>query len=675
MKKILKKWIIALTAAILTVSTCAMPITAMASAVSNKTVDPAAARTDFYEAVDGDTIAAMKIPADKSSIIELAIKQDTVDQQMKDYIKGCAASLSSYPKNSDQYRIGALYQCIMDTNGRDAYGMGQTVTGMLQKIDAASSTQELMVLAMQMDRDYEIASLITAGYSSDSRNNKINLLDVEGGCQILSKEVWGSDSSYGTAHRTYIQEYLAALAEDFGEDKETASAEAAELCSVYPVLMSTKQNKADYYNPSNTYNVFKVSDLTGFFGDTLPMDEFCRIYAAEPTDRINITDVGYINALGQLIQQGNLPLLKLMMRYMIYLFCSDVTLTSAQQAGIEYSQKASGAEEPQSVEKLAVSNVESLLSDQCSRAYYENFYDKASTPIVRSMVDKIIALYKMRIQNLDWMQPETKKGAIEKLDNMGVHIGFGGKWPDDIDLVQIAAPADGGNLIDNILTLYKTEQDYSFSRKDVPADRNVWNGINTFTINAFYRPSDNSINIPAAILQDPVFSTQASEEENLGAIGTVIGHELTHAFDTNGAKYDASGNYRNWWTDADLEQFDARAKKVAAYYDGFTAYGYPVHGEQTVTEDIADLGGVSIVTQLAVSEGLDLKKIYQSFAYIWAAKFNEESAKSHSISDIHAPAKTRVNAVLSTIPEFYETYGVVPGDGMYKAPEERASIW
>jgi putative endopeptidase len=383
----------------------------------------------------------------------------------------------------------------------------------------------------------------------------------------------------------------------------------------------------------------------------------------------------YINALGQLIQQGNLPLLKLMMRYMIYLFCSDVTLTSAQQAGIEYSQKASGAEEPQSVEKLAVSNVESLLSDQCSRAYYENFYDKASTPIVRSMVDKIIALYKMRIQNLDWMQPETKKGAIEKLDNMGVHIGFGGKWPDDIDLVQIAAPADGGNLIDNILTLYKTEQDYSFSRKDVPADRNVWNGINTFTINAFYRPSDNSINIPAAILQDPVFSTQASEEENLGAIGTVIGHELTHAFDTNGAKYDASGNYRNWWTDADLEQFDARAKKVAAYYDGFTAYGYPVHGEQTVTEDIADLGGVSIVTQLAVSEGLDLKKIYQSFAYIWAAKFNEESAKSHSISDIHAPAKTRVNAVLSTIPEFYETYGVVPGDGMYKAPEERASIW
>lgn len=258
---------------------------------------------------------------------------------------------------------------------------------------------------------------------------------------------------------------------------------------------------------------------------------------------------------------------------------------------------------------------------------------------------------------------------------MRVHIGFAGKWPDDIDLVQIAAPADGGNLIDNILILFKTERDYSFSRKDVPADRDVWNGVSTFTINAYYNPSDNSINIPAAILQDPVFSTQASEEENLGTIGTVIGHELTHAFDTNGAKYDASGNYRNWWTDADLEQFEARAQKVADYYDGFSAYGYPVHGEQTVTENIADLGGVSIVTQLAVSEGLDLKKIYQSYANIWAAKFNEEAAKSRSLSDIHAPAKTRVNAVLSTIPEFYETYGVVPGDGMYKAPEERASIW
>ena len=235
-------------------------------------------------------------------------------------------------------------------------------------------------------------------------------------------------------------------------------------------------------------------------------------------------------------------------------------------------------------------------------------------------------------------------------------------------------PEEGGLYVDNLMEIAHVQMEQVFQTKDEPVDKSEWL-VYPQEVNAYYDTSTNSITILAGILQEPFYDPDAEPEENLGKIGAVIGHEITHAFDSAGAQYDAEGNIRNWWTDEDLEYFQELSQKVTDYYDGMEIAGLEVNGEQTVTENIADLGGLSCVLEIAEQNGYDLKTVMESWASLWAEELRPEALSNQIATDVHSPGKIRVNAVLSAMDQFYDVCGIEEGDGMYYPPEERPGIW
>lgn len=665
-----KRWLSFLTAAALAVGLLVNP-----AAVQAAPADQGALRQDFYEAVNGDDIAAMEIPADASSTGRFHKIQDRIDDQMEELITGYAQDLSAYDKNSDEYKLGALYQCAVDTATRDAYGLGSTVENIIARIETAADVEELLTISLEVGREYNLGSLVSAGYTIDSKNVEETILTVNTISLPLSKAYWtGTDQTSTAVKQSYLQ-LLSDLYQIHGKSASEADAVAARIGNLFAALAPAASNPEDYYNPDKMYNIYQVSDLPGFFGGKLPLEKLCSLFEAEPEDAVLISEPAWMMAVGSVMTEENLPLLKELVLCGFYASLASVTDMQSLDVSQTFEQTLNGAEEKMSLEKYALSNVMSMLPDFSSRIYVEKCFDASVKAGVEAMTRQILALYRERILNLTWMQEETKEEAVKKIDTMGVNVVGPDEWPEYMDSIQIVSPAEGGSLIDNYLNIRSVAMEDNIAGKDKPTEPDSWEGTVTYEVNAFYNPSGNCIYLPAAILQGEFYDSEASEAQNLGGIGTVIGHEISHAFDNSGALYDEKGNYRNWWTEEDFAVFNQLSQKVVDYYNGYEAYGLPVNGSQTLGENIADLGGVSVVTQLARQKGLDLSEVYEQYARIWALKSTPEYQYLAAMTDVHAPNTVRVNAVLSAMPEFYEIYGVVPGDGMYQAPENRPAIW
>ena len=665
-----KRWLSFLTAAALAVGLLVNP-----AAVQAAPADQGALRQDFYEAVNGDDIAAMEIPADASSTGRFDEVQEQIQDQMEALITGYAQDLSAYDKNSDEYKLGALYQCAVDTATRDAYGLGSTVENIIARIETAEDVEELLTISLEACREYDLGSLVSASYMIDIKNVEEALLAVGTISIPIYKAYWtGTDQTSAEARQVY-RKLLSELYQIHGKSASEADAIAARLGNLFTALAPAASNPEDYYNPDKMYNIYQVSDLPEFFGGKLPLETLCSLFEAEPDDRVIVMEPVWMMAVGSVMTEENLSLLKELMIGELYTALASAIDTQSLDAYQSYEQVLNGTEEKMSLEKSALSETMSMLNNFASRIYVEKCFDPSIRADVEAMTKEILDVYRERILNLTWMQEETRREAVKKIDTMGVNVVGPDEWPEYMDCIQIVPPAEGGSLIDNYLNIRSVIIEDNIAGKDRPTEPDSWEGTATYEVNAFYNSSGNCIYLPAAILQGEFYDSDASEAQNLGGIGAVIGHEISHAFDNSGALYDEKGNYSNWWTEEDFAVFDQLSQKVVDYYNGYEAYGLPVNGAQTLGENIADLGGVSAVTQLARQKGLDLSEVYEQYARIWAQKSTPEYQYLAAMADVHAPGPVRVNAVLSAMPEFYEIYGVVPGDGVYQAPENRPAIW
>ena len=274
------------------------------------------------------------------------------------------------------------------------------------------------------------------------------------------------------------------------------------------------------------------------------------------------------------------------------------------------------------------------------------------------------------------MSAETKAKAVKKLDTMGVKVGYPDSWESCLDHAEIKSPAEGGSFFSNVIAIQMAmKQDVLAHQNDAP-DKSEWI-MTPFTVNACYNPSANDITFPAAILQSPLYDVNASREENLGGIGYIIAHEITHAFDNNGAKFDENGSAADWWTAEDYAAFRQKCQAVAEWYDGQEAYpGIACSGALTISENVADLGAAKCIVAAAKKlDHPDLDKLFRAVANTWASTTSRQMREYLAVTDVHAPDKLRCNRVLQTLPEFYTTYGIRPGDGMWTAPETRVSVW
>ena len=662
----MKKILYALTAALLLMYGCA-------NETGKSTVSSAAPdlKDDFYESVNYDQLSSWVISADESSISHFTKMIDTNYERLNGLIKQAVSSNPVKETDKDEYNIKALYETAADWETRNTSGFGD-LQSYLDRIDGAATISDLLKINMEMNRTYGITPIFSISVGPDLINAKKYSYYL-GVNFALSRENWTSENDL---FRTSFTEFLKNLWILNGTQQQEAEEIVSEVTNMMLEIAKKALTISDSSNPDKIYNPFPMSDIPAKLNNSIILDDLLQYYEAGAGDTVIIMDTGALNKLAEYLTGKNLPLLKNYIKSLIYMQYSNVVGLESYKAYLTYSAQISGSTEIKSVEKSINEQLQNELFFELGRMYAAKYVSPKIQTNIRNMITEIQNIYRQRLNNLSWMSAETKAAAQNKLEKMKVIVGYDetGVWPQDLYEFYYTAKNEGGIFINNILSAKKANADYTFKSKNEPVrDDIVVEGPQT--VNAFYSPSNNSIMILAGILQSPIYSIDASPEENAGGIGTIIAHEITHAFDNNGAKYDADGNFANWWQESDFQKFNELTEKVINYYNTYEIKGYPINGTLTLSENIADLGAVSCITEYALNKGYDLSKVYTAYGKIWATKKTDASEISAILNDTHSPAKIRVNAVLSAMDKFYEVFDIQIGNGMYKAPEERPSIW
>lgn len=660
----MKKILYALTAALLLMYGCA-------NEKDNNTSAAAAPdlKDDFYESVNYDQLSSWVISADESSISHFTKMIDTNYERLNSLIQ---QAVSSNPvKGTDEYNVKALYETATDWEKRNTSGFGY-LESYLDRIDEAVTIYDLLKINMEMNRTYGITPIFSISVGPDLINAKKYSYYL-GVNFALSRENWTSENDL---FRSSFTEFLKNLWILNGTQQQEAEQIVSEVTNMMLEIAKMALTISESSNPDKIYNPCPMSDIPAKLNNSIKLDDLLRYYEAGADDTVIITDTGALNKLAEYLTGNNLPLLKNYIKSLIYIQYSNVVGLESYKAYLTYSAQISGSTEIKSVEKSINEQLQNELFFELGRMYAAKYVSEEIQTNIRNMITEIQDIYRQRLNNLSWMSAETKEAALNKLEKMKVIVGYDetGVWPQNLYEFYYTPKNEGGIFINNILSAKKANMDYSFKSKNEPV-RNDILVEGPQTVNAFYSPSNNSIMILAGILQSPIYSTDASPEENAGGIGTIIAHEITHAFDNNGAKYDADGNFANWWQESDFQKFNELTEKVINYYNTYEINGYQINGTLTLSENIADLGAVSCITEYALKKEYDLSKVYTAYGKMWATKKTDASEISAILNDTHSPAKIRVNAVLSAMDKFYEVFDIQIGNGMYKAPEERPSIW
>lgn len=621
-----------------------------ASDSSAEASDPA---DNFYDSVNHEQLAAWSIPEDKSSYGTFVVMENAKDER----------------------RIAALYLTGKDQKTRDQGGFGE-VEALLSQIREAKTVEELLRVTGQFNRDTHKYIFLTGfQISSDLEDSNQKMIMQPGVDTGISREEWLAEEEEDQKAAQYFKEYTQQLFELNGASEKEAAKKTEAVCAMMREIAKAGLSLAEMYDPEKTSNVYLVSELPEAFPGVFTAEMLEEVWGFAPEERVNVVDVGALKKLAEYLTEENLPLLRDYVLSTVYRNFAAYTTTDMREATLSYDQKLGGQPGKKSEEEVLRLQISSgAVEFECGRLYAQAYSSEETKNDVTGLIHEVIDVYRKRLTELDWLGEETRKQAIEKLEAIDIRAAYPEVWEQDRYTAELKRPEDGGLYIDNQLALIKAQADYAYKTRHDPVEKEYWVSAPQ-TVNAYYDPSANSITILSGILQAPFYDPEASREENLGGIGFVIAHEISHAFDTSGAQYDKNGNLADWWTKEDKETFSRLANDVIAYYDRMGERFGRVNGTQTVTENIADLGAISAVTELAKAEKLDLKKLQTAYAKCWAELVRPEYAALRYLSDTHAPNILRVNAVLAATDAFYETFEVKEGDGMYVAPKERPRIW
>ena len=559
----------------------------------------------------------------------------------------------------------------MDAEGREKAGVAP-IQKYLDAIESAKTLDELVSVDAQMQKELGLSMLLGFGLTTDlaDSSRRIAAFSLIGAGMDKDFYVNGAD-----AQRSAYTTYLTSLLTLSGLGVDEAAQRVAAFYDAEAAISAASLDPQDYSNVDKTYNLFTLGELKALLPN-VDLDAVLTASGIENAERIMVSDVGALKAAAALYDDAHLALLKTAARLALLQSVATSLNQGFMDAYFDFVLGYYGVDARQSNEQIAAQQVQALLADYLSRAYVDEYFSAKAKADVEEMIGEFIAIYKERILAQDWMSAETKAKAAKKLDTMGVKVGYPDSWESCLDRAEIKSPAEGGSFFSNVIAIQMAmKQDVLAHQNDAP-DKSEWI-MTPFTVNACYNPSANDITFPAAILQSPLYDVNASREENLGGIGYIIAHEITHAFDNNGAKYDENGNAADWWTASDYAAFQKLCDRVTALYNGKeSAPGIPCNGALTLSENIADLGAVACVTEIESRQAKpDYATLYRSMAEIWASSYGREMRAYLAQVDVHAPDKLRGSLVLQNFSQFYDAFGITEQDAMWLAPQDRATIW
>lgn len=626
-------------------------------------------KDDFYAAVNKEWLDAATLPAGRTVRGTMYDLMDKVDEDVAGLITEIADG--KHKKGTGEQKIADLYHNVMDWGARNEAGLAP-IQPYLDAVDAIETQDDLLAALKTINDELYVSLMLGFGLTVDLKDSTKYTVIFGAMAPSMTKDFYTNGTQAQTdAYMTY----LTTLAKLGGADEADAQRQAENLYELEKTLAAAMLNPQEQNDVDKIYNLYTMDELQTLF----PKVDLEQVYAMsglKQEDTIGVTDVGLIEAAAGFFDGEHVEQLKDALRLYLLINYGGALNREFTDASFAFNQAYMGMEGAQTDEKLAAAQVQSLMSGYLEQAYVKKYFSAEAKADVEAMIADFISIYKERIQKLEWMSDETKAMAAKKLDTMLVNVGYPDEWDDSLDKVEIKGVADGGSFFDNLIAIAGANRAEHLAYQGKPVDKEEW-FIPAFTVNAFYQATNNSITFPAGILQAPMYDVEASREENLGKIGYVIAHEITHAFDNNGAKFDENGNAANWWAEADYAAFQSLCDGVVAWYDGQeSAPGITCNGALTISENVADLGAAACVTEAAGrEENPDYETLYRSMAECWAFSANRAYQEAVMNMDVHAPDKLRGGRVLQTLDQFYETFDIQPGDGMWVEPEARVSIW
>ena len=649
------------------------------SGVDAAALDPAVRpQDDFFRYSQGKWLHDVDIPADRASWGAFNIAQDNVETQIRTLIEQAAQDKSAAP-GSDAQKMGDYYASYVDRARRDALGLAP-LKPELVRIAALKDKRSLAALMAHFDR-IGAGSPLDMSVVQDSRQSTRYLVDIgQSGLGMPNRDYYLQDDARladtRTKYRAHVENLLALAGQP------DAAGQAGRIVALETALAQAHWSAVENRDPVRTYNKLTLAQLKTL----APGFDWAAWLKAQDVagkaDAVNVEQPTYVQKLDGILAATPLATWKsyftfrLLSAYAPYLSQPFVDESFAFRGAV-----LAGTKVNRPTEKLAIAQINRDLGEVVGKVYVAQYFPAERKRQVEDMVHNFLLAYKDSIETLDWMTPETKKQAQAKLAKIAVKVGYPDKWRDYSSLV-----VRRDDLAGNVMRARDFAHRYAVAKLGQPVDRAEWH-MTPQTVNAYYSPEMNEVVFPAARLQAPLYDPDAEPAINYGAVGISIGHEISHAFDDQGAQYDGDGNLRNWWTKEDGEKFAAKGKVLVAQYAGYSPVeGYRLNGELTLGENIADNAGAIMASRAyrislhgkpaPVIDGFTAEqRIFMGLAQARRGKARDAALIAQVKSDPHSPAEFRVNGSLRNHPGFYEAFGVKPGDRMYLAPQDRVEFW
>lgn len=637
-------------------------------------------KDDFYNYVNGNWVKNTKIPDDETRWGGFGVLRKDTREDVLEILK-TSKELGKYEEGSDQKKALLIFESELDTIARNEAGI-QPLLPILAKIDGINSIKDMQTVeATTLGVATPFAGL---GAGPDLNDSSMNTAWVGPGGTGLQRDYYLDQDEKSKEIREKYKAHVSRMLQFIEYSKEDADAAAIKILEMETKLVEPRLDKVAARDTRNYNNPRSIDQLQ----DMCPAIDWNKMIndlgITKKIDTVLVAQPKYMVALNDFLETTPIEDIRTLIDWTTIDNAAGFLTTEIERANWEfYSKTLSGAQKQRSAEERALGTVTGSVGEAIGKLYVEAKFPPEAKEKAEKMIANVITAFQNRIQRLDWMTDETKAKAIEKLDKFTVKIAYPDEWKDYSDLMV----KEGNSYAENMMAVGKWALEDNLSEIGEPIDKSEW-GMPPQMVNAYFNPINNEIVFPAAILQPPFYNYTADDAVNYGGIGAVIGHEISHAFDDSGARFDADGNLKNWWTDEDLEEFTKRGNALADQYSAIEVLDSVfVNGKYTLGENIGDLGGV-----LGAYDGLQLhfkengrpenidgftpeQRFFMSWATVWRTLTRDDALRTLIKTDTHSPGVVRATQPLKNIDAFYEAFDIKEGDAMWIAPEDRVRIW
>lgn len=639
---------------------------------------------DFYEYVNAGWIEANPLTPEYSRYGQFNVLTDSSNNRVKRIVTNLGKS--NPQKGTNAFLISTLYEAGMDSVRRNQEGAAP-IKPLLSKIENAKP-EEMGELFLWMHKNYS-SPFVNVGHQEDLANSKVYAMYIDGpGLGLGDRDYYLKDDKRNKEVREAYMKLIEKQMMNAGYSKKDAKRIVANVMKIEKLIADSTWTREESRNIPAMYNPRDLAQVKELYPN-FPWDTFFT-----ETMGFNTPEQFIVTTLNT-VKQGDNLMASLSDREKKDYYLWEIVSGAApylsdnfSDASFEFNKVMSGVQEQRPRWKKVLDTTEGNLGEAIGELYVEEYFPQSSKDYMIDLVENLRVALGKHIINLPWMSDDTKVAAMKKLNSFTVKIGYPDKWKDYSEMELNPSLS----YYDNVHNAQMWRQKKYLEKWGKPVDKTEWQ-MTPQTINAYYNPMANEIVFPAGILQAPFFDPNASDAENYGGIGVVIGHELTHGFDDQGAQFDPEGNMVNWWTAEDKEAFDALTQGLAAQYSAVEVLpGLFANGQYTLGENIADQGGlriaytafkdsqkkkgVDIASEDAKIDGLDPTQVfYMNFANLWANNIRDEEIRRLTVGDVHSLGKNRVNVSLKNIAPFYDAFEITESDPMYLPADQQVIIW